>query len=57
MTSLRSWVDIDVDSIIGYEGNPHMQFMMRICGRVYNKVMRINISLSIPIAARKKENA
>ena len=57
MTSLRSWVDIDVDSIIGYEGNPHMQFMMRICGRVYNKVMRVNISLSIPIAARKKEKA
>ena len=57
MTPLRSWANIDVDSIVGHEGIPRIKFMISICRRVYDKVIMVYIRLSIPIVARKKRKA
>ena len=57
MTPLRSWADIDVDSVVRHEGIPRIKFMISICRRVYDEVIMVYISLSIPIVARKKRKA
>ena len=57
MTPLRSWADIDVDLIVRHEGIPGIKFMISICRRIYDKVIMVYISLSIPIVARKKGKA
>ena len=57
MTPLRSWADIDVDSVVRHEGISRIKFMISICRRVYDEVIMVYISLSIPIVARKKRKA